>query len=161
MRIVWNNNENWFQVELSSEYWVDDKQSVQQAGFKTTGPPEWIWKTQKAAILNKLRDIKPKSGLIITETALEKYKLINEQESKKKELKKQFEKQRKAAQQNFNSRPEYEKDGFVSFIVEQKDKLFIPTYVKPEPPAEWCFVCGDPVYNFEALDLCLWCEEKI
>lgn len=161
MRIIWSSEENWFQAELPpGENWRDDMELVKQSGFKTTGAPTWLWYTSKASTLNKLRDKKPKSGLIITEVALEKYKFLNEQEQKKVELKKLFEKGKQAAQKDSVKRPEYEKDGFVSFVVDRKDTRFAIKYVRPVPPAAYCFVCGDPVYDYEGTDLCLWCSEK-
>lgn len=155
MRILWDSVGNKFQAE----YQRDEVELLKSAGFKTDGPPSWGWYTSKAATLNKLRKINPKSGLTISELALEKYKLINEQESKKKELKKLFQKESKVAQNNSEKRPEYEKDGFVSFVVEQKDKPFVPTYILPEPPSNFCFFCGDFIYDYEGIDLCLWCQK--
>jgi hypothetical protein len=152
--------ESRFQVELSQN-WLEDKELVKQAGFKTTGPPDWAWYTSRSSILNKLRDLKPKSGLVITEAALDKYKFLNEQDQKKRELKKLFDKENKAAAQNRVTRNMYVDDnGITCYVVEPSKEKFVMKFVLPAPPDQYCFVCGDPVYNFEQSDLCLWCEEK-
>ena len=158
MRIIWNIEENWFQAE----YQRDEVELLKAAKFKTTGPPSWAWYTFKASSLDKLRDSKPASGLTITEVALANYKVLSEQETKKKELKKLFEKGKVAAQrdQAGSKTREYEKDGFTSFIVEQKDSGFVPTYARPESPKDQCLVCEDPLYLFDSKNICMWCEQE-
>lgn len=135
---------------------------VKQVGFKTTGAPSWLWYTPKSAPLNKLRAAKPKSGLVITEVALEKYKFLNEQAERKAELKKLFEKAKVTAQrEQIGSKAKtYEQDGFTSFVVEPSTEKFEHTYTAPAPPSAWCFICGDSVHAYEGTDLCLWCSEK-
>jgi hypothetical protein len=163
MRILWNEQENWFQAELGlNEFWKDDMDLVRSVGFKTTGPPQWIWHTTKASHLNKLRDKKPKSGLTITETALEKYKLLNDQEQKKIELKKRFEKAKKLVADEITATnwKDYidAETGIVCKQVEQIDTKFVPKYVIQPAPEVYCFVCGSPLYYYEAPDVCLYCE---
>lgn len=164
MRILWNEQENWFQAELSlNEHWRDDMESVRSVGFKTTGAPSWIWHTSKAPILNKLRDLKPKSGLTITETALEKYKLLNEQETVKVEMKKRFDKAKKLVAQEINSSnwKDYidEETGIVCKQVSPPPEPFTWKYTPPPAPEVYCFMCGSPLYFFEYPDLCLSCSK--
>src|ERR1700676_2235437 len=164
MRIIWNIEENWFQAELTpGDNWRDDMESVKKAGFKTTGEPLWLLHASKASALNKLRDGKPKSGLVITEVALANYKLLNDQETKKQELKKLFEKGKVAARRDFagSKTKEYEENGLTSFVVEQKDSGFVSKYVKPTPPKENCLVCEDPLYFYEYNNICIWCKIEL
>ncbi len=163
MRILWNEKEHWFQAELGlGEFWRNDLDLVKHVGFKTTGSPDWIWHTSKASVLNKLRDSKPKSGLFITELALEKYKFLNEQDQKKSELKKEFLKQRKQAATNCTAEwPEYldEETGIMCKIVAPAEKKFVLDYIPPNVPDLSCFMCGSPLYMYDLPDLCIWCDK--
>lgn len=135
-------------------------ESVRAAGFKTTGSPAWIWHTQKAVTLNKLRDLKPKSGLVITEVALEKYKFLNDQDVRKQELKKEFLKQKKQAEQSNDTWQEYDdpETGLRCKIVPAAESKFVWKYTPPPAPELSCFMCGSPLYLFDYPDLCLWCN---
>lgn len=163
MRITWNSIESVFVADFSSDF-SGDLDAVKTAGFRTYGAPHWVWYAPSPGIkaLERLKKSPPKSGLLITELALEKYKLLKQQYDKKVELKKEFQKMRTAAQreQEGSKTKEYEKDGFVSFVVEQKDTNFVNSYVKSAPGPDYCFVCGESTYLPEQSDLCLWCSEK-
>jgi hypothetical protein len=158
MKISWSEQENWFQVELG-EPWRDNMELVRLVGFKTTGPPDWIWHTSKAAILNKLRS--KSQSLVITELAFEKYKLLNEQEQSKIELKKRFLKAKTLAAREINSNnwKEYfdEQTGVMCKIVEPVTDKFVWKYEPPPPPGLRCFMCGQPLYCFDLSDICTWC----
>jgi hypothetical protein len=160
MRIVWNPDEAWFQAELGlNEFWQDDMALVRSLGFKTTGPPSWIWHTSKIALLDKLRSQQPKSGLSITELALQKYQFLKQQSDQKKQLKKQF---NKAAEELCVSNwKEYidPETGIVCKEVPPADEPFVWKYIPPAPPEVYCFVCGDPIFNYEYPDTCLWCSK--
>jgi hypothetical protein len=159
MRIIWNQNESRFEAELvRNETWRDTIELIKKAGFKTDGPPGWAWHTVKASVLNKLRDLKPATGVSITEVALEKYKQIDQQEKKKLELKKLLKTARKAADKSHADSLVVEDENGV--VVEPLKLQFIPTYIRPEPPAESCFICGDPIYFYEYPDMCLWCSKN-
>jgi hypothetical protein len=163
MRIIWDNENNWFQAELSlNENWRDDADLVRSIGFKTDGPPAWVWHTTKVSILDKLREHRPKSGLTITEVALEKYKSLKEKSDKKHELKKLFVKAKKVAETTAadETRKTYEHPelGTCVYVEPEADK-FTTKYVRPVPPDVYCFVCGDPIYPYEYPDLCLWCSK--
>jgi hypothetical protein len=165
MRILWNEQENWFQAELGlNEFWKDDMELVRSVGFKTTGPPQWIWHTSKASILNKLRDRKPKSGLTITETALQKYNRLNEHEQTKLAVKKQFEQAKKIAAQEIDSSnwKDFidEETGIVCKQVAPAAGEFKWKYTPPKPPQIYCFMCGDPLYYYELPDVCIYCEGR-
>jgi hypothetical protein len=158
LRIIWNEQENWFQAELTpGESWRDDLDSVKLAGFKTTGEPSWQWYTSKISALNKLRSRPPKSGLVITELALEKFKLLSEQLHKKQELKKTYEKLKKAAQSvNW---PEFldPDTGVMCYVVSESKEKYKLDYTPPKPPDLCCVFCGQPLYCFDATDVCVWC----
>lgn len=162
MRIIWNTTESVFAAEFSD--FDGDLDAVKAAGFRTFGAPAWIWYAPAPGIkaVERLRKNPPKSGLTISELALEKYKSVKEQFDKKVELKKTFEKLKVAAQreQTGSKTKQYEKDGFTSFVVEPSAEKFEHTYIAPAPPAAWCFICGESVYEYEGTDLCLWCSEK-
>jgi hypothetical protein len=158
MKILWNEQRNWFQVELG-EPWRDNMELVRSVGFKTSGPPEWIWRATKASTLNKLRS--KSQSLVITELAFEKYKILNEQEQSKIELKKRFLKAKTLAAREINSNnwKEYfdEETGVMCKIVEPVTDKFVWKYEPPPPPEVRCFICGQPLYCFDAPDICTWC----
>lgn len=163
MRITWTNNR--FEAELTpGELWRDDKDAIQNAGFRTDGPPDWTWFTQKASTLNKLRDNKPKSGLSITELALEKYQSLNKQDEEKAALKKQFEQAKKQAAKSVEDTNEYYVDdstGITCIKVKPGNKLQYTKYVPPAVPEERCMICDDPIYFFESENICLSCEKDL
>ena len=162
MRIVWNDIEKWFQAEISLalEHWRDDVDHVKAAGFRTDGPPQWIWHTAKASTLNKLRKNPPKSGLAITELALLQYTTLNKQELEKEEFRRKF---KKAAQEISSCHwKEYidPDTGITCKVVEPADKPFTWKYTPPPFPEAYCFICGSPVFDYEGTDLCMWCAQN-
>ena len=166
MRIKWNPEMSEFQAEISltNDGWRDDVDILKQSGFHTSGPPQWAWLTTKVSVLNKLRDLKPKSGLAITELALEKYKFLTDQQTQKAQLKKQFEQAKKQAAEEIDSAKwrDYidEETGIVCKQVEPLDTKFVWKYTPPPAPEVWCFICGDALYFMDYPDLCLWCSNK-
>jgi hypothetical protein len=164
MRILWN--ENGFQAEFSQgAYWQEDLDLAKSAGFRTAGPPEWVWSTQKASVLNTLRELKPKSGLTLTELALEKYKVINERERQKAELKKQYETARKAVKKAAVAcDPTTEYDFTEKGYKDAQD--FPPTnfrwdFKPPASPKNVCLICDEPVWFYEKDNICLHCEIEL
>ena len=169
MRIIWDDQENRFLAELTpGEQWRDDKDVIQNAGFRTDGPPDWQWHTSKAATLNKLRDLKPKSGITLTEVALEHYKQLLQKEEQKAALKKQFKDAQKTAKKE-------SKDPTISgtkeLVIPEKgyidasdlplyESKWVPWYF-PKPDV-YCFICGDPLYlPFpDYPDVCLFCDKQ-
>jgi hypothetical protein len=164
MRVVWDSNEFRFLAELTpGDLWREDMEAVKAAGFKTTGPPSWEWYCFKASCLNKLRKNKPKSGVVLTELAFEKYKQINQREEQKAALKKEFEKAKKEAKKSEKSAA---CDTYVDplwgpcIVVKPADKPFANLFVPPAPPKELCMICDEPIYFYEHL-VCLWCEKEV
>src|SRR5579863_6839445 len=164
MRIIWNR-ENYFQAEITvhTEHWKSDVDLLKIAGFKTDGPPNWIWKTERIAPLDYLKKHKPESGLFITELALEKYTFLKEQNEKKKVLKKELEKLKREVQAH--SAPKWEEysdeeTGITCFVVKPSETKFKLDYVAPKPSDVLCFICGSPLYLFDLPDICLWCDKQ-
>jgi|SRR5579859_5386975 len=172
MRIIWNQQHQIFQSEFSSDF-QGDLEAVKAAGFRTFGAPEWIWYAPPPGVkaLNRLKAKPPASGLTITETALERYKPLNEREQKKEEIKKALKEARKAAKKE-----EKNNDPTTLLVIPEKGYIdasdlpplppFVRTYVSPEYPHEFCFICGCKVYlnsieKTEPLPICLWCEKEI
>lgn len=169
MRITWDTTEYRFVAELTpGDLWREDMEAVKSAGFKTTGPPSWQWFAVKAKPLNKLRETRPKSGLVLTELALEKYKQINQREEQKAALKKEFEQAKKVAKKQSKD-PEI--SGLTELIIPEgknwisKEDLppweskLTGTFTRPVPPTELCMICDEPIYFYEHL-VCLWCEKE-
>lgn len=104
MRIIWNENEKQFEAQFAQgDAWDGDKDAAQGAGFRTDGPPAWVWRTSKASHLTKLKEsCRPISGLSITREALDAYNRLLEVERKNDELreyvKQQKKQQKKAAE---------------------------------------------------------------
>jgi len=163
MRIVWDEA-NHFQAELTSgDLWSDDKNALQVAGFRTSGPPDWIWSTSKSANLNKLKKLSPKSGIILTELALSKYQAQEKHAAEKAALKKQYKKLRTEADRDLKQ-PKYKTAvdpdlGFTYLVVEPKPSNFVWTPPKRNLPDGFCIVCGVGLYAPDYPDICLWCSK--
>jgi hypothetical protein len=163
MRILWNAG---FQAEFSQTHWQEDLDAAKAAGFKTDGPPGWLWKTHKAAVLNALKELKPKSGIRITPEALEKYKPLDEREKKNAELKKDLKKALKELKKETDKNDpttlyNYAEKGYVVSSDLPPLPPFVSTY-KPIPtPKETCMICDDPLYFYEREDICLHCEIEL
>lgn len=163
MRIVWNEQENYFQAEIVFvvDQWREEIDTLKLAGFKYSGDPSRQWYATKASALNKLRKNPPKSGILITELALEKYKKLNEQEETNAALKKEFKKLQKAVGGPFPWREELDPGtGVVCAVIPSVESEFKLDYTPPAPPDALCFICDRPVYFFEYPDLCLWCSKQ-
>ena len=169
MRILWNSTQNVFQAEFSADF-QGDLDAAKAAGFRTFGAPEWIWYAPPPGIkaLNRLKDNKPKSGLTITEAALEKYKTLSVKYEKKEEIKKALKDARKAAKKEECSLPWFDipEKGYIDASDLPPMPPFVHTYVRPNYPHEFCFICGCEVpicslYKTEPLAICLWCEKEM
>jgi len=118
MRIIWDDQENRFLAELTpGEQWRQDMEAVKAAGFRTTGPPAWQWYAGTVETLENIRENPPKSGLLITEQALEKYKPLLEKFQQKQELRKQFKQAQKTAKKQSK---DSEISGLTELIIPEK-----------------------------------------
>lgn len=172
MNLRWNSALHRFEAEFSPDF-NGDLAAVRTAGFKCTGPPEWVWYTVTTIPLSKLREVRPASGLTINSDAKTEYnKLVeidkrNEEVKKqlaehKKTLKKTLDKERRAAAHHEVSIPE---KGYIS-----REDLppLVPIELKhvPSPlPEIKCIICGDPVFAYEYADgappCCFWCQKIV
>jgi hypothetical protein len=161
-----------FEAEFTPDF-AGDLAAVKAAGFKTDGPPAWIWHTSKISVLNKLRENKPASGLTITPDGLEIYQRLAEQEQKNAEVKKQWAEAKKKAKKEQKSM-EQEVTSELLFppgkdYIIAEDLPFKSPFISEMPPiprhkGPWCHICGQPVYpQYEKISppTCLYCEKML
>ena len=156
MRIVWNPKYSEFEAEFTD--FRPDQAAAKKAGFRTAGPPDWVWRTSKANPLTKLRKTRPESGLTITPDALLNYNRLKAQEDQNAAILAQL-KAEKAAQKADSV--EEETDGeFVYEKFDQNEASLYVRYIPPLPPTTLCHVCQTPVYFYECQSppTCLDCE---
>lgn len=170
MNISWSQSERVFVAEFSTDF-DGDLQSVKDAGFRTFGPPSWVWYAPAPGIkaLERLRVKKPNSGLTISPEAFSVYKPLAEQDARNAEI-------RKAAQElNKANKKQKKKEEHTTIASElmSDDKMFITAadlppmppseklYTPPPPPEERCQSCQAPLYFYESKDLCHWCEIQL
>lgn len=178
MNIVYNSAYGRFEAQFSVDF-NGDLAAVKAAGFKTDGPPGWVWWTVKLASLNKLRENKPISGLSINESAFQQYTHLSAMEAKNEEARAKFapikDEQNKAKKQR--KREEIVERNYTKTAIPHKpEELYdfigaedlLPMESKwaaPERPP-WtgsvCVCCQQPVYFYELQDplTCLWCETQ-
>lgn len=177
MNLRWNGTHRRFEAEFSSDF-QGDLEAVKAAGFKTTGAPEWIWFSQKAAPLTKLRENRPASGLTITAEAREQYTPLAALEAKNAEIKAQLAASNKALKKKLKEEKQEEsttkplpmkmcEKGYVCFSRGDLPPVILVDYESPKSktpiPDLKCFICGQPVYFYEKQDppTCLWCEINV
>src|SRR5205085_6214623 len=119
----------------------------------TQGPPAWVWYATKSSCLNKLKALQPKSGITLTQLALEKYQQQEKSSQEKAQLKKQYKKLRDTADQDAKQ-PKHKTAidpdlGFTYLVVEAKERSFIWTPPKHTPPATVCIVCEGGLYALD------------
>ena len=174
MNIRYNSGN--FEAEFSTDF-QGDLAAVKAAGFRTSGPPQWIWYTNKLSVLNKLRENKPASGLSITEDAYSSYLQLSEIEAKNAEVRAKFApikaEQDKAKKER--KKKEIKEQNYVTVVIPPKpgqDFDYIGAEDLPSRPpykhkftpdvhtGPFCMSCSDPVYFYELQNppVCLWCE---
>lgn len=180
MNIRYDSNYG-FIAEFSTDF-HGDLNAVKEAKFRTTGPPSWLWYTDKLASLNKLRENKPISGLTINESAFQQYTKLSEMEALNEAARAAFapvkEEQKKAKKQR--KREEIVARTYTKTVIPAKPgELYDfvgaedlpPTeskWVEPERP-QWtgprCSYCQQPVYieyeKVEPVPICLYCEKML
>jgi len=189
MRIVWNKIEAWFELEFDKSNFQNDLACAKAAKFKTTGPPNWIWWSDKIKNLEFLKANKPSGNLTITDEARAKFNELKEAEDKKQAVLKQArdiqarlagkptEDERRAKREEREKareakglgpvvrKPQQAKGGS-RYIPPETKKEFVPHKFTPPPlPSERCIFCNDPVYGILEtilpLPICHWCEKTI
>jgi hypothetical protein len=165
MNLRWNGSLRRFEAEFSD--FSGDLTAVKAAGFKTTGAPQWVWYSVKAAPLTKLRENRPASGLTITPDAREQYTALLKVDESNAPVKAALEAHKKTLKKRAKI-VEQEKNAVVipeKGYIDASDLPPQPTHVKlytpPPPPDTRCIICGDPVYFYEQLNppACLWCSK--
>ena len=165
MRIIWNPEFRQFEAQLSAgEQWASDQQAAKAAGFRTEGPPDWKWVAFRAAVLTKLKSLKPSSGITISPDALGHYNTLKTAEDKNAEVRAALKAHRKelgkvedpASGFKFVPGPE----GFLIAEVEPAESKIWNKFVPPALPSLRCRICQSPVYMYELQNpaTCLDCE---
>lgn len=158
-----------FRAELQpGTAWSTEQTAVKQAGFKSSGPPDWIWWTKKASVVTKLRDSRVSLGLTtltVTPDARLEYDKLVQTEAANSEVLRQLKEAKKAqkkdaADQSGGTGFQYDAEGWA--IIDKGDSpVWTATkYNISAFPTERCTVCQTPVYHYEKRDpaVCLECE---
>lgn len=179
MNIRYNSQQGTFEAEFSTDF-NGDLQAVKTAGFRTSGPPTWIWWTNKLPVLNKLRENKPASGLSITEDAYQQYLRLTEIEKVNEAARAQFApiKEKQEKEKKERRKKEIKDQNYVTVEIPKKpgeDYDFIGKEDSPSsPPYEhktpilahtgsFCVYCNAPVhfYELQSPPTCLYCETQL
>jgi hypothetical protein len=172
MNIRYNTQTGSFDVEFSTDF-HGDLAAVKAAGFRYDGASR-VWYTNKLAVLNKLRENKPASGLTIAEDAYQAYLRLSEIEAKNAEVRKQFAPIKEEQDKAKKIRKKKEIHDLVYIAVKIPPKPgqdfdyigaedlppmppFEKAYVPSTPPLTMCLTCYQPTYFYELPNLCLWC----
>jgi hypothetical protein len=150
---------------------------LKAAGFKTEGPPSWVWHTSKVPVIQKIRANKPASGLTIDDDARAMYLNMEENFNKnaaiKAEARKISQAQKKEAKLTTKALPESPDDcpmdGTLPPCIFAGKELkplveFKSPFTPTTHPGPWCVSCQAPVYFYEMLApwaLCIWCERTL
>jgi len=170
MNLRWNGTYRRFEAEFSTDF-QGDLVAVKAAGFKTDGPPEWVWYSYKAEPLTKLRENRPQSGLTITPDAREQFAALTAVEAKNAEIKaqlaahnKELKKKLKIISNEKTSILKMCAEGYMCISVEDLPPK--PPYQNAKAPP-WtgpvCVVCSSPLLSFERHNpnVCTWCEKIV
>lgn len=169
MNLRWNGSLRCFEAEFSSDF-QGDLAAVKAAGFKTDGPPNWVWYSNKAEPLNKLRESRPASGLTINPDAKEQFAALHAVELNNAKVKAELAGHKKALKKKLKTEEvqvthavHIPPKGYIEASdlppVESLCKQFIP----PDKPTTLCIICADPVYFYEQQNppTCLWCSKIV
>jgi hypothetical protein len=168
MNLRWNVSLSRFEAEFAD--FQGDFAAVKAAGFKTDGPPEWIWHTSKAGPLTKLRLERPASGLTISPDAKLQYTSLWAVESNNARVKAELAGHTKALKKKLKVEVEQVTNAVhipAKGYLDASDIPPVPSILKqfipPDRPTTLCIVCADPVYFYEKQDppTCLWCEKIV
>jgi hypothetical protein len=169
MNLNWNAARQYFEAEFSSDF-QGDLAAVKAVGFKTSGPPSWVWYSIKAEPLNKLRENRPASGLTITAEAKAQFAALHALEVSNAKVKAELAEHTKALKKKLKAEEEQ-----VTHAVHIPPKGYIGTsdlppllsvckqFIPPDKPTTLCIICADPIYFYEKQDppTCLWCEKIV
>lgn len=152
---------------------ASEQPRVKAAGFRTDGPPAWVWYAFKSEPLTKLRSDKP-AILNINADARVEYTRLKEVEDRNAATKALLAVEKKKLKKKLNNdkldalKPgEYfdEGAGFVCLVVKPSPTPWVPKFEKPAPPETTCFICDSPVYSYEYGEdqrpSCMWCQKQV
>jgi hypothetical protein len=135
VHITWNENEKRFEAQFArGDNWHTEQAIASDAGFRSDGPPAWIWRTATAAALTKLKESRASlSGLSITREALDAYNRLLEVEKKNEELKAYAKEQKKKLKKDqehakIEAQQDAEDDGEIEPEYEPSHYHEIPEY---------------------------------
>lgn len=164
MNLRWNNVEKRFEAEFSADF-QGDLDAVKAAGFRTTGPPDWVWHTLKIPVLDAIRTTnRPASNVTINDDAKEIYLRLKGIEDKNAEVKKALAEERK------RQKKLKKLDEKCNWLPEGKEYLTADDLAPCEPPEPRpaypdstgppCVHCGSRIWFYEKQDppTCLYCE---
>jgi hypothetical protein len=175
MNLRWNPTFHRFEAEFSTDF-QGDLTAVKTAGFRTDGPPGWVWYSLRAAPLNKLRENRPASGLTINADAKEQYvalwkveeanaKIKAELATHQKTLKKKLKEDKQDEAVASGPQMKMCELGFMCISREDLPPMlpYEKEYKAPPPPDLKCFICQAPIYFYETQNppTCLWCEKTV
>ncbi len=173
MHLKWSQFERRFEAELSHNNFQEDLEGVKAAGFKSTGPPTWVWYSLKAMPLKWLRENRP-PVLTIEAGARTEYERLLPVEENNARLKTELQAHKKALKKTLDR--EKRQGELITLVIPEKGYIsaedlppMLPSekqYVPPPPPNVLCFVCRSPVYPYEYTEgienpACLWCQKKV
>lgn len=181
MNFRWNADYRRFEVEFQN--FTLEQPLIKAAGFKTDGPPAWVWYSYKSEPLTKLRetflkapnaDVNRPSNLTISPEARTEYAALKVVEDRNAATKAQFAEQKKVLKKKLKedkqdaAQPGMYMDeelGFMCVLVEPKAVIRLSEYVPPPPPNITCFICSVPVYSYEYGEgqkpSCMWCQKEV
>lgn len=166
MRIVWNAQEKYFQAEFAKgEEWAADQFAAKEAGFKTTGPPDWVWYAPGVKPLLKLRKKRPVSGLTISDVASAEFSRLDAEHTANERIKKQLKDALKAIKDkreiHFDGTP-FDWDA-PQVPPPAPPGLEIPHHKIKPLEGKACISCGEVVafYERQIPPVCLWCEKTV
>lgn len=169
MNLRWNGTLRCFEAEFSSDF-QGDLAAVKAAGFRTDGPPDWVWSTTKAEPLNKLRETRPASGLTINSDAKQQFAALHAVELNnakvKAELavhKKTLKKKLKVEEVQVTHAVHIPPKGYIDASDLAPAQSLCKPFTPSNPPSTVCIICGDPIYFYEKQTppTCLWCEKIV
>jgi hypothetical protein len=170
--ISWNSREHCFEAQFApGDQWAADQQLAKDAGFRTTGAPNWRWQAQTVKPLNYLKEHRPPELTITTEalghyTRLQKMHETNEAvlaplKAAKKEAQKKKVKEVREGEKTELVIPQGK------WCVDKEDLPSMPPvdltcYPKSKPFDIFCSVCGsslDDIWDDRVFLICLYCEK--
>ena len=171
MNLNWNAEQRRFEVQFHD--FPNEQPRVKVAGFKTDGPPSWVWYSIKAEALTKLRESRP-AVLTISPEARTEYARLKEVEDRNAAVKAQLAEHKKALKKKLKTdkqdsiKPNEYFDEMLQCVctkVEPKPSCIANPFVRPAPPEITCFICGCPIYWYEYSESqkpsCMWCQKEV